>query len=80
MTNFPERRIHSASEKANTKIRCEVLKIFSVGQEPDPPNYIRQSPIAAVFGSAGASPSHFIPSPSCVPRPVPFLFLVPCPN
>jgi hypothetical protein len=35
-----------------------------------------QSPFAAVFGSAGASPSQFRP-PSRVPRPV--LFFVPCP-
>ena len=50
---------------------------FAVGQEPDPPNHYspfatRHSPFAISllaircrFGSAGASPSHFIP----VPRP-----------
>jgi hypothetical protein len=44
----------------------------------------RQSPIAVVFGSAGASPSHFIssrvPRPSShAPRPILFPFPVPCP-
>jgi hypothetical protein len=37
----------------------------------------RHSLLAAVSGSAGASPSHFIPPSSCVPRSV--LFFVPCP-
>jgi len=41
------------------------------------PLAIRYSPFAAVFGSAGASPSHFVPSP--VPRPTPPSVSVPCP-
>ena len=43
---------------------------------------IRQSLIAIRrhFGSAGASPSHFLPRPPPrVPRPFPFLSPVPCP-
>jgi hypothetical protein len=42
------------------------------------PFAIRQLPIAAVFGSAGASPSHFISSR--VPRPSPHSVSVPRPT
>jgi hypothetical protein len=45
------------------------------------PVAIRQSPFAAVLGSAGASPSHFsrLRPASHAPRPILFPFPVPCP-
>jgi hypothetical protein len=52
-------------------------KFFSSARAlPSRKNY-SPSLLAAVSGSAGASPSHFIPPSSCVLRSV--LFFVPCP-
>jgi hypothetical protein len=39
----------------------------------------RYSPVAVVFGSAGASPSHSFRPASHAPRPILFPFPVPCP-
>jgi hypothetical protein len=57
----------------NWRAHLLMRRKFSAVQKHRPPKLFatRYSPFAAVFGSAGASPSHFIPS--SVPRPTPLV-------
>jgi hypothetical protein len=59
MTEIDEHRMHSAK---NRVARVPPCRNFTVGQEPDPPNYCLLLATRCRFGSAGASPSHFLPT------------------